>query len=130
MKVLSGTAGELPDSIASEAAEVNQIMEDINASHAKATPSLARFIVNSGQVLGWVVYDAQTGKDGVDGQDYMLSLMSTVGRREEGMEKKPCQYWCLLFRKTDNGTCRRIGVGKSYSHEWWRDAALQDVVLS
>lgn len=119
------------------AAVMKHITDDINASHAKATSSLARYILDGDEAVGWLVYDVQTPED--EGDDYIVGLMSTLSRREDDVErlhgssaaaKKQHQYWCLVVRKTADGKYRRVGVGKSYSRAWWLNAALEDVTLS
>ncbi|KAJ6788800.1 hypothetical protein PWT90_02803 [Aphanocladium album] len=117
---------------------MSRIAADISSSHAKITSSLARYIVERDKAVGWLVYDVQCTQEG-DGQDYVMAVMSTLSRREDDAErlhgsslaaKKKHQYWCIVFRKTADGECRRVGVAKSYSREWWLDAAMEDVVLS
>ncbi|TQV97484.1 heterokaryon incompatibility protein (HET) domain-containing protein [Cordyceps javanica] len=124
----------------------DRITADIHASHAKETPSLARLLLDvaGGSVIGWLVYDVQTSEEEGEedaGRDYMLALMSTMGRRGDDLEQqrasgptrmmtKQHEYWCLIIRRIGDGTYRRVGVGKSYSREWWLNAELQDFTLS
>ncbi|KAJ3490183.1 hypothetical protein NLG97_g5839 [Lecanicillium saksenae] len=101
---------------------MRHITADINASHAKATSSLAKYILARDKTVGWLVYDVQDAAQ--DGPDYAIAVMSTLSRREDDLErlhgssvaaKKQHQYWCIIFRKTADGECHRVGVAKIYS---------------
>lgn len=121
-----------------------QIFSDVTSSHAKATASLARVLVDGTRLIGWVVYDEQTADQKSESSalapHYMLALMSTLGRRDDeakrlhdnpAVKAKSCQYWCLIVRKgKEDDRYYRVGVGKSYLHEWWLSAGLQNVTLS
>lgn len=122
----------------------NRIFSDITSSHAKATSSLARIIVDGTRPIGWVVYDEQPAEQKSESSAltpyYMLALMSSLGRREDeanrlhdnpAVKAKSCQYWCLVLQKgKEDDRYYRVGVGKSYLHEWWLSAGLQNVRLS
>ncbi|KAL6864463.1 HET domain-containing protein [Trichoderma novae-zelandiae] len=113
------------------------ILADIASSHAKLTGSMAQFILDQdGSAIGWTVFDLAS-EDATSGAVLALALMGTVSRRDEQAErrlgmavsKKLRHYWVLLVRQRSDGSCYRIGVGKTYGTKWWEDADMTTLEL-
>ncbi|GFP58430.1 hypothetical protein TASIC1_0010024100 [Trichoderma asperellum] len=113
------------------------IYVDMISSHAKATKSMAQFILDQGDSpIGWVVFDL-AAEDTTSEPILCLALMGSVGRREEQAErrtgkvvsKKLRHYWVLMVRQRSDGRYHRIGIGKTYGSKWWQDADIKTLEL-
>lgn len=113
------------------------IYVDMISSHAKATKSMAHFILDQGDSpIGWVVFDL-AAEDTTSEPILCLALMGSIGRREEQAErrtgkvvsKKLRHYWVLLVRQRNDGRYYRIGIGKTYGSKWWQDADIKTLEL-
>lgn len=113
------------------------ILTDIASSHAKLTSSMAQYILDTdGAPIGWTVFDLAS-EDAASGVVLALALMGTISRRDEQAErrlgttvsKKLRHYWVLLVRQRSDGSCYRIGVGKTYGSKWWEDADIKTLEL-
>ncbi|KAK1239428.1 hypothetical protein MKX07_008916 [Trichoderma sp. CBMAI-0711] len=113
------------------------IRTDIASSHAKLTSSMAQYILDTdGAPIGWTVFDLAS-EDAASGVVLALALMGTISRRDEQAErrlgtivsKKLRHYWVLLVRQRSDGSCCRIGVGKTYGSKWWEDADIKTLEL-
>ncbi|KAH6608158.1 het-domain-containing [Trichoderma cornu-damae] len=111
-------------------AVIEAIYADMASSHAKSTSSMAQFILDpDGSPVGWTVFDLAS-EDAASGSILCLALMGSISKRDEQAErrtgtvvsKKLRHYWVLMVRRRSDGRYDRIGVGKTYGLQWWRDA--------
>ncbi|KAF2100314.1 HET-domain-containing protein [Rhizodiscina lignyota] len=115
---------------------------DVYASNAKNTPRMFSYVVDRDNAeCGWAVLDHSISSDASLPPLYALALMGSLTRKASEQDytvpsgaqssSKIQEYWILLLEAQDlaTHTFTRVGVGKVYGQEYWKDSAVQRVTL-